>query len=78
MVTVWQSPATVWPIVIQRADCLGLSGPAGSQEMRRPARSHVSVAQEAPWCHPMCDVWQREEASADVFNLHLQSLHEIV
>lgn len=24
-----------------------LSGPAGAQEMRRPVRSHVSVAQEA-------------------------------
>lgn len=77
MVTAWQSPATGRPVVIQRAGGLSLSGPAGPQETRRPARSHVSAAQEALRCHPMCDVRQREEARADVFNLHLQSLHEI-
>lgn len=54
-----------------------LSGPAGLQETRRPARCHVSAAQEALRCHPMCDVRLREEARADVFNLHLQGLHEI-
>lgn len=51
IVTAWQSPTTGRPVVIQRAACLSLSGPAGPQEMRRPARSHVSAAQEALRCH---------------------------
>lgn len=63
MVAAWQSPATRRPVVIQRAACLSLSGPEGAQEMRRPARSHVSVAQEAPQCHletntKQNDYWQ--------------------